>query len=139
MNAKETEVLRLIKENPFISQSELSKKIGLTSASVSRIISDLVKKEYITGQAYVLNEEFPIVCIGAANLDRKFFVHNELIYGTSNPIHSAHSVGGVVRNIAENLGRLGQKILTGQMAPAVPSMELWLLMPARRSCQDFMK
>ena len=110
MNAKETEVLRLIKENPFISQSELSKKIGLTSASVSRIISDLVKKEYITGQAYVLNEEFPIVCIGAANLDRKFFVHNELIYGTSNPIHSAHSVGGVVRNIAENLGRLGQNV-----------------------------
>ena len=27
------------------------------------------------GKAYVLNEDYPIVCIGAANVDRKFYVH----------------------------------------------------------------
>ena len=110
LDQRETEVLNLIKENPFISQSELSKKLGLTASSVSRIIADLVHKEFIQGQAYVLNEEFPIVCVGAANIDKKFFVHEKLIHGTSNPIDSAHSVGGVVRNIAENLGRLGQNV-----------------------------
>lgn len=110
MNQREAEVLNLIKENPFISQSELSKKLGLTASSVSRIVAELVHKEFIQGQAYVLNEEFPIVCVGAANIDKKFFVHQTLIHGTSNPIDSAHSVGGVVRNIAENLGRLGQNV-----------------------------
>lgn len=110
MHPKENTVLQHIKENPFISQSELSKKVGLTNSSVAAIVSDLVKKEFIQGQAYVLNEEYPIVCIGAANLDRKFFVNEELIHGTSNPIQSAQSVGGVARNIGENLGRLGESV-----------------------------
>lgn len=110
MHPKENTVLQHIKENPFISQSELSKKVGLTNSSVAAIVSDLIKKEFIQGQAYVLNEEYPIVCIGAANLDRKFFVNNELLHGTSNPIESAHSVGGVARNIGENLGRLGESV-----------------------------
>ena len=110
MHPKENDVLKHIKDNPFISQTELAKKVGLTSSSVAAIISDLVKKEFIQGQAYVLNAEYPIVCIGAANLDRKFFVDEELIHGTSNPIQSAQSVGGVARNIGENLGRLGESV-----------------------------
>lgn len=110
MHPKENDVLEHIKVNPFISQSELAKKLGLTSSSVSSIISDLIKKEFIQGQAYVLNTEFPIVCIGAANVDRKFFVNEKLIHGTSNPIQSSQSVGGVARNIGENLGRLGENV-----------------------------
>ena len=110
MHPKENDVLKHIKDNPFISQTELAKKVGLTNSSVAAIVSELVKKEFIQGQAYVLNAEYPIVCIGAANLDRKFFVHDQLIHGTSNPIQSAHSVGGVARNIGENLGRLGESV-----------------------------
>ena len=110
MHPKENDVLEHIKKNPFISQNELSKKLGLTNASVATIISDLVKKEFIQGQAYVLNTEFPIVCVGAANVDRKFFVNEDLIHGTSNPIQSSQSVGGVARNIGENLGRLGENV-----------------------------
>lgn len=110
MHPKENTVLHHIKENPFISQAELAKKVGLTNSSVASIVSDLVKKEFIQGQAYVLNEEYPIVCIGAANLDRKFFVDQTLLHGTSNPIQSAQSVGGVARNIGENLGRLGENV-----------------------------
>jgi pseudouridine kinase len=110
MHPKENDVLKYIKNNPFISQTELARKVGLTSSAVAAIVSDLVKKEFIQGQAYVLNAEYPIVCVGAANVDRKFFVHNELIHGTSNPIQSAHSVGGVARNIGENLGRLGESV-----------------------------
>ena len=56
------------------------------------------------GKAYVLNEDYPIVCIGAANVDRKFYVHKDLVAETSSPVTSTRSIGGVARNIAENLG-----------------------------------
>ena len=46
MHPKENDVLEHIKVNPFISQSELAKKLGLTSSSVSSIISDLIKRIY---------------------------------------------------------------------------------------------
>jgi sugar/nucleoside kinase (ribokinase family) len=110
MNKKEQMVLANIKENPFISQQELSEKVGLSRSAVANIISGLIRKEYVQGKAYVLNDEYPIVCIGAANVDRKFYVTDRLIHGTSNPIESTKSVGGVARNIAENLGRLSQDV-----------------------------
>lgn len=110
MNEKEKIVLEHIRENPFISQQELSEKVGLSRSAVANIISGLIRKEYVQGKAYVLNEEYPIVCIGAANVDRKFYVRDRLIHGTSNPIESTKSVGGVARNIAENLGRLSQDV-----------------------------
>lgn len=110
MNKKEEMVLENIKRNPFISQQELSEKVELSRSSVANIISGLIRKEYVQGKAYVLNEEFPIVCIGAANVDRKFYVKDDLKHGTSNPIRSSDSVGGVARNVAENLGRLNQNV-----------------------------
>ena len=110
MNQKEHMVLDNIKENPFISQQELAEKVGLSRSTVANIISGLIKKEYVQGKAYVLNDGYPIVCIGAANVDRKFYVKEKLIHGTSNPIESTKSVGGVARNISENLGRLSQDV-----------------------------
>ena len=56
------------------------------------------------------NIENPIVCIGGANLDRKLYAKHEIIKGTSNPVKSSRTIGGVARNIAENLGRLGEKV-----------------------------
>lgn len=111
MNEQEELVLGMIKENPFISQEELSELIGLSRSSVANIISCLVKKEYIFGKAYVLNETPPIICIGGANVDRKFYVKGELTAETSNPVKSSIAVGGVARNIAENLGRLGEEVI----------------------------
>jgi pseudouridine kinase len=48
-----------------------------------------------------------IVVIGGANLDIKARPSAGLISGTSNPGRIAISVGGVARNIAHNLARLG--------------------------------
>ncbi|ENR2956138.1 winged helix-turn-helix transcriptional regulator [Staphylococcus pseudintermedius] len=110
MNTTEKEILKRIKENPFISQRELADAIGLSRPSVANIISRLIRKEYVMGKAYVLNEDYPIVCIGATNVDRKFYVQKALIAETSNPVTSTRSVGGVARNIAENLGRLGETV-----------------------------
>ncbi len=41
------------------------------------------------------------------NIDRKFRLTGTMQLGTNELIASALSVGGVVRNVAENLGRLG--------------------------------
>ncbi|WP_436854303.1 carbohydrate kinase [Staphylococcus caeli] len=110
MNNNEREVLKRIQDNPFISQQELAQSIGLSRPAVANIISGLIRKEYVLGKAYVLNENYPIVCIGAANLDRKFYVHSTLQPETSNPVTSTRSIGGVARNIAENLGRMGETV-----------------------------
>jgi pseudouridine kinase len=48
-----------------------------------------------------------IVCIGGAGIDRKYRAHRPVEPGTSNPVASAHCFGGVARNVAENLSRLG--------------------------------
>ena len=51
-----------------------------------------------------------VLCIGGANLDRKLRLSEPLRMGTSNPVSSEVSPGGVARNVAENLARLGCKV-----------------------------
>jgi len=52
-----------------------------------------------------------IICIGGANVDKKLYIKDEMVVKTSNPVTSSRTVGGVARNIAENLGRLGEKVV----------------------------
>ena len=51
-----------------------------------------------------------VLCIGGANLDRKLKLSEPLRMRTSNPVTSEVSPGGVARNVAENLARLGCKV-----------------------------
>jgi len=48
-----------------------------------------------------------VVCVGNAALDRTFAVSGHVRLGTSNPADVRVSFGGVARNVAENLARLG--------------------------------
>ncbi len=48
-----------------------------------------------------------LVCIGGANIDRKLRTLGTLQMGTSNPSVQFEAFGGVARNVAENLARLG--------------------------------
>ena len=49
-----------------------------------------------------------VLCIGGSNIDRKLRLLGSLQLGTSNPAHSQlETPGGVARNVAENLARLG--------------------------------
>ncbi len=48
-----------------------------------------------------------IVCIGGAAIDRKYRALDAIRPGTSNPVVSERSFGGVARNVAENMARLG--------------------------------
>lgn len=110
MNEREQAVLALIRQNPFMSQQEMADKMKLSRPVLANLVSSLTKQGKIVGRAYILPEENEIICIGGANLDRKFHVKGKVQLGTSNPASSSFSVGGVGRNIAENLGRLNHQV-----------------------------
>lgn len=110
MNEKEKMVLDLIKQDAFLSQQEMAEQLQMSRPALANIISGLIKKGEIIGRAYVLPEKDSIVAIGGANVDRKFYIQGSVQLGTSNPVHLSESVGGVARNIAENLGRLGNTV-----------------------------
>ncbi len=100
----------LIRDNPYIAQQDLADALGLSRSAVAGHIAALIRERRLLGRAYVLPDRRPIVCIGAANVDRKLRSLAPLVMGTSNPAHADESFGGVARNIAENLARLGAPV-----------------------------
>ncbi|MEI4770192.1 PfkB family carbohydrate kinase [Psychrobacillus sp. FJAT-51614] len=110
MQPKELQVFQYLKNNPYASQQEIANNLQMSRPAVANTISQLIKNGEITGRAYIIPENKEVICIGGANVDRKYIVKNKLQMGTSNPTTSMQSVGGVARNIAENLGRLGHNV-----------------------------
>lgn len=104
---KEKQILHHIRRNPFITQQELADKMGISRSAVAGYIAQLTRRGEIKGRAYVLCDEGLIACIGGANLDRKARGKQQVRLHSSNPVTIMESCGGVARNIAENLGRLG--------------------------------
>jgi pseudouridine kinase len=103
---KKDQLYALIRNNPFISQQDLASELGLSRSAVAGHIAGLIRERRLLGRAYVLPDSRPVLCIGAANLDRKMRTLATLQMGTSNPVRSEEVFGGVGRNIAENLARL---------------------------------
>ena len=54
--------------------------------------------------------ESPALVIGAAGMDIVGRLCEPFQANTSNPARIRYSYGGVARNVAENLGRLGQPV-----------------------------
>jgi pseudouridine kinase len=107
---KKDQLYELIRTNPFISQQELAVQLGLSRSAVAGHIAGLIRERRLLGRAYVLPDRRPVLCIGAANIDRKLRPMATLAMGTSNPARQEESFGGVARNIAENLARLGTAV-----------------------------
>jgi pseudouridine kinase len=105
--SRKEQLYQLIRDNPFISQQELAQQLTLSRSAVAGHIASLIRERRLLGRAYVLPDERPVLCIGAANLDRKLRTIAPLQMATSNPVHAHEAFGGVARNIAENLARLG--------------------------------
>jgi pseudouridine kinase len=57
-----------------------------------------------------MSHSHPVLVIGAASLDLKGYVSGLLYPGASNPGLVRRSMGGVARNVAENLARLGVQV-----------------------------
>ena len=107
MTKREREVFNLIREDPWISQKEIAEKLGITRSSAGVHVLNLTKKGLIRGKRYILNEEEYALVIGGANMDISGFPLKDLRRNDSNPGSVRLSMGGVGRNIAENLARMG--------------------------------
>ncbi|HOO44570.1 MAG TPA: winged helix-turn-helix transcriptional regulator, partial [Bacillota bacterium] len=107
LNNNEKKVLEILKENPYINQKDIAIKIKVSRPAVANIISSLQEKGHILGKPYLLREQSYVTCIGGANFDVSLRLQNGIIQHTSNPVDSSKSFGGVVRNVAENLSRMG--------------------------------
>ncbi|MFZ5966043.1 MAG: PfkB family carbohydrate kinase [Bacillota bacterium] len=107
MTLREKEILEMIKKNPLISQQEIAERLEIARSSVAVHITNLMKKGYITGKGYIVSEKEYIAVVGGANMDIQGFTKASLIPKDSNPGKVKLSLGGVGRNIAENLTKLG--------------------------------
>lgn len=91
----------------MITQNELAERLSISRSSVAVHITNLMKKGVIRGRSYILGEQ-PYVCVvGGSNVDIQGFSEQKLVMADSNPGTVRISFGGVGRNIAENLSRLG--------------------------------
>lgn len=107
MTEREQQVLALVRANPLISQDAIAKKLGISRSAVAGHIMRLVAKGVIKGRGYVISDASYIVAIGGANMDICGAPAGEIRMQDSNPGSVHSSPGGVARNIAENLARLG--------------------------------
>lgn len=107
MTSREREVLELIRKKPMISQKELADILGITRSSAAVHITNLIKKGHIMGKGYIVKDEGYICVIGGANIDIQGFPKDNLIMRDSNPGTVKISLGGVGRNISENIVKLG--------------------------------
>lgn len=104
---REREIVDLLRVDPLLTPAEIAARLGTTRAAVNVHLSHLTRKGVLRGRGYILSEEPSAVVIGGANLDIKARSAAPAILATSNPGSGSMAAGGVGRNIAENLARLG--------------------------------
>lgn len=107
LTRRQEEILGIIRANPLVAQQELADQLGISRSAVAGHISQLIDLGLIRGRGYLLSESDYVCVVGGANVDIEGRVPGPLRFGDSNPGTTARSPGGVGRNIAENLARLG--------------------------------
>jgi pseudouridine kinase len=107
MSRRERQILAIIRDEPMVSQNEIARRLSISRSAVAGHIMRLTSRGIIRGRGYLLDEQPYVVCIGGANLDIRGKADEPLTRGESIPGAIAMSPGGVVRNVAENLVRLG--------------------------------
>ncbi len=109
LTEREREVVALLRRDPLIGSAAIAEALGTTRAAVNVHLSNLGKKGVVLGRGYVLAEEPSVVVVGGANMDVKARSTRAAVPATSNPGAATMAAGGVGRNIAENLARLGTR------------------------------
>ncbi len=107
MSNREQQILALIRDNPMLQQQVIASKLGISRSAVAGHIMHLTNKGVIKGRGYVLNDAPFVTVVGGANIDIHGKSDHALRGQDSNPGTVLTSAGGVARNIAENLARLG--------------------------------
>lgn len=110
LTERERQIVEMLRRDPLLSSEQMAETLGTTRASINVHVSNLGKKGVILGRGYVLADQPGIVVIGGANADVKARSYAPAVPATSNPGHGTMAPGGVARNIAENLARLGDRV-----------------------------
>lgn len=107
---REREIVALLRRDPLIGSAGIAEALGTTRTAVNVHLSNLGKKGVILGRGYLLSEAPAVVVVGGANMDVKARSGARAVVGTSNPGAGSLTAGGVGRNVAENLARLGTRV-----------------------------
>ena len=108
LTQREREIVELLRAEPLLDAAGLADRVGSNKAAVAVHLSNLTRKGVIVGRGYVLRpDEGSVVVVGGTNMDIKAQSRAALALRTSNPGETTSTPGGVGRNIAENLARLG--------------------------------
>jgi pseudouridine kinase len=107
MATQEQRVLDILKAAPMLSQQAVADQLGISRNAVAGHISRLMKKGHIEGKGYVFPTGAYWVVIGGANVDCQGAAFSDIQHPDSYPGRVTDTAGGVGRNIAENIARLG--------------------------------
>jgi pseudouridine kinase len=107
LTEREREIVALLRHDPLIGSEAIAERLGTSRAAVNVHLSNLGKKGVILGRGYILGERPGVVVVGGANVDVKARSTRRATPTTSNPGWASMAPGGVGRNVAENLARLG--------------------------------
>ncbi len=91
----------------MVTQQSIADRLEISRSAVAGHIMRLTNKGVIKGRAYVVDRSPFVVVIGGANVDVHGRPARRLALQDSNPGAVTTSPGGVGRNVAENLARLG--------------------------------
>lgn len=107
LTPQEQAILTLLRADPLLDAAALADRLDTSKASMSVALSNLTRKGAILGRGYLVRGESGVVVVGGAVMDVKARSGAALALATSNPGSVTTNPGGVGRNIAENLARLG--------------------------------
>jgi pseudouridine kinase len=110
MTEREQQILAILRHEPLIAQQALADRLGISRSAAAGHIMNLVQKGHILGKGYVLAEQRFVIALGAANMDIAGSAGHPLVTGDSIPGQVRTAPGGVARNVAENLARLGHDV-----------------------------
>lgn len=103
-------MLALLRRQPSLDAAGLATLLGTSKGAVAVVLSSLSAKGEIVGRGYLLRDEPWAVVIGGAAWDIKAHSRAAARLHTSNPSTVVQTPGGVGRNIAEGIARLGDRV-----------------------------
>jgi pseudouridine kinase len=110
LSPREREILALLRAQPMLDAAGLARSLGTTKGAVAVALSSLSQKGEIVGRGYLLRGEPWAVVVGGAAWDIKARSLAAARLHTSNPAVVSRTPGGVGRNIAEGVARLGGRV-----------------------------
>ncbi|MDW7674926.1 MAG: PfkB family carbohydrate kinase, partial [Bacillota bacterium] len=99
LTSREQEIMKILTNNPMISQEELATALCISRSAAAVHISNLIKKGKIVGRGYVLSENKSIIVLG------------QLIGGINvKEQHISFSLNGIGFLLGSGLAKMGESV-----------------------------